>query len=217
MYKILLSVSLTLPGCKLDRLFLVSLSSLVYCLWARPGAYPRVDHLKGVSLGQAAALPVNTILSWKGVQGTNTLAYSKLCNLRSYKVLQHWPQVPMSEIFLSLSLTLQDCKLEHLLITSLSSLVYCLRARQGVYPRVDHLKGVSFEQVPAVPVNTALSWKGLQRTNTLAYSKICNLRSYKVLQHWHMCQCQKSFLTLLAYKLECLFQQVFPALSNICG
>jgi hypothetical protein len=32
-------------------LLLASLSSLVYCLWARPGAYSRVEHLKGVSLG----------------------------------------------------------------------------------------------------------------------------------------------------------------------
>ncbi len=32
-----------------------SLSSLVYCLWARPGAYPIVKHQKGVSLGQALA------------------------------------------------------------------------------------------------------------------------------------------------------------------
>jgi len=31
--------------------------------------------LKGVSLGQVPALPANTILSWKNLQGTNTLAY----------------------------------------------------------------------------------------------------------------------------------------------
>ncbi len=41
----------------------------------KPGAYPRVDHLKDVSLGQAPALPVNTRLFWKGLPGTNTLAY----------------------------------------------------------------------------------------------------------------------------------------------
>jgi len=39
-------------------LSLASLSSLVYCLWARPGAYPRLEHLK-----------------WKGLRGMNTLAY----------------------------------------------------------------------------------------------------------------------------------------------
>ncbi len=37
------------------------------CLWARPTAYLRVDHLKGVSLGQAPDVPANTILSWKGL------------------------------------------------------------------------------------------------------------------------------------------------------
>jgi hypothetical protein len=35
---------------KLDCLLLVSLSRLVYCLWVRPGAYARVEHLKGASL-----------------------------------------------------------------------------------------------------------------------------------------------------------------------
>jgi hypothetical protein len=29
------------------------------CLWVRPGAYPRVEHLKGASLGLAMALPEN--------------------------------------------------------------------------------------------------------------------------------------------------------------
>jgi hypothetical protein len=29
-----------------------------------PGAYPKVDHLKGASLGQALALPTNIILGW---------------------------------------------------------------------------------------------------------------------------------------------------------
>jgi hypothetical protein len=36
---------------KLECLLLASLSSLVNCLWARPGAYLRVEHLKDVSLG----------------------------------------------------------------------------------------------------------------------------------------------------------------------
>jgi hypothetical protein len=52
--------------------------SLVYCLWARPGAYPRVEHLKGVSL------------SWKGLQTANTLAYYEsllLTAVKSFKTL----------------------------------------------------------------------------------------------------------------------------------
>jgi hypothetical protein len=62
---------------KLECLSLASLSSLVRCLWARPGAYSRGEHQKGVSLRLAPALPSSTILSWKGLQGANTLAYYK--------------------------------------------------------------------------------------------------------------------------------------------
>jgi hypothetical protein len=36
---------------KLECFLLVSLSSLVYSFWAKPGAYPRVEYLKDVSLG----------------------------------------------------------------------------------------------------------------------------------------------------------------------
>ncbi len=36
---------------KLDCLSLASLSSFVNCLWARPGAYPRVQNLKVSSIG----------------------------------------------------------------------------------------------------------------------------------------------------------------------
>jgi hypothetical protein len=44
-------------------------------LWVRIGAYPRVEHLKGISLGKAPALPTNTGLGWKGLPETNTLVY----------------------------------------------------------------------------------------------------------------------------------------------
>ncbi len=46
-------------------------------LRVRSGAYLRVLHLNGVSHGQANAFPLSTISSWKGQQGTNTLAYYK--------------------------------------------------------------------------------------------------------------------------------------------
>jgi hypothetical protein len=59
---------------KLECLSLASFSSLVMCLWVRPGAYPRVEHL-GASLSLASALPANTRLGWKVSPGTNTLAY----------------------------------------------------------------------------------------------------------------------------------------------
>jgi hypothetical protein len=58
-----------------SSLSLASLSSLVYCLWARPGAYPRVEHLKGSSIRQVPALPTNIRPGWKGLPGTNTLTY----------------------------------------------------------------------------------------------------------------------------------------------
>jgi hypothetical protein len=37
---------------KLECLSLSRFSSLVLCLWVRPEAYPRVEHLKGASLLQ---------------------------------------------------------------------------------------------------------------------------------------------------------------------
>ncbi len=50
---------------KLECLSLAIRSSLVLCLWVRPGAYPRVQHLKGASLG--SALTPNIKLGWKGL------------------------------------------------------------------------------------------------------------------------------------------------------
>jgi len=41
----------------------------------RPGAYPREEHLKGVSLGWAPALPTNIRLGWKSLSGTNAAGY----------------------------------------------------------------------------------------------------------------------------------------------
>ncbi len=49
----------------------------VSCHRQSPGAYHRVEHLKGATLGQAPALPANIRLGWKGLPGTNTLAYDK--------------------------------------------------------------------------------------------------------------------------------------------
>jgi len=43
--------------------------------WVRPGAYPRVEHLKGASEDQAPALTANIRLSWKDMPRINTLAY----------------------------------------------------------------------------------------------------------------------------------------------
>jgi hypothetical protein len=38
---------------KLESLFLASLPNLAYCLQARPGAYPRIEHMKNSCLGYA--------------------------------------------------------------------------------------------------------------------------------------------------------------------
>ncbi len=59
---------------KLECLSLASLSSLV-CLWVRPGAYLRMEHLKGTVLGLVPALLSNIRLGWKRFPGTNNPAY----------------------------------------------------------------------------------------------------------------------------------------------
>jgi hypothetical protein len=54
-----------------------SLTSIVYCLWVRPGAYPKVEHLKGAFLASALDLVANIRLGWLGLPGTKTLACYK--------------------------------------------------------------------------------------------------------------------------------------------
>jgi hypothetical protein len=44
-------------------------------MWARSGAYPRVEHLRGILLGWVPAFPENIKLGLKRSPGTNTLAY----------------------------------------------------------------------------------------------------------------------------------------------
>jgi hypothetical protein len=39
--------------------------------------HPRVEHLKGASLGQARSLLANIGVGWKSLPGKNTLAYYK--------------------------------------------------------------------------------------------------------------------------------------------
>ncbi len=71
---------------KREHLFLASLSNLVQCLWVRPGAYPRVEHLKGACyLGWHLALPANIRPGWKGLPGTNALAYYEKVKLTAVK------------------------------------------------------------------------------------------------------------------------------------
>ncbi len=60
-------------------------SSLVYCVWARPGAYYRVEHLKSSSMGQTFALPTNIRLGWKGLPETKALAYHECSYITAVK------------------------------------------------------------------------------------------------------------------------------------
>jgi hypothetical protein len=70
---------------KLECLFI--LSSLVRYLWLRQGAYLRVEHLKGVSLGYTPPSLTNISVGWKGLPGTNTLAYFKNLLIMTVKIL----------------------------------------------------------------------------------------------------------------------------------
>ncbi len=61
-------------------------------------------------------------------------------------------------------------KLECLFLTSLSSLVYCLRVWPGGYPRVEHVRGTLLKgRLLTLTTNTRLGWKGMPGINTLAY------------------------------------------------
>jgi len=52
-----------------------SMYSFVKCLWVRPGAHPREEHVKGTSLRYTLVLPANIRLVWSGLTGTSTPAY----------------------------------------------------------------------------------------------------------------------------------------------
>ncbi len=59
-----------------QSLSLASLSSLVYCLWARPGSCPRVETSERFFI--RVGFTSNIRLGWKGLPGANTLAYLKI-------------------------------------------------------------------------------------------------------------------------------------------
>jgi hypothetical protein len=70
---------------KIVCLSLASLSSLVQCLSVSPVAYPRVEHLKGASLGYALALIANIILGLRSLPG-RTPVIMNICKLRQVKI-----------------------------------------------------------------------------------------------------------------------------------
>ncbi len=54
-------------------------------LASKTKSYNRVEHLKGASLGQALASPANIRLGYKGLAGTNALAYNEKSSLTAVK------------------------------------------------------------------------------------------------------------------------------------
>ncbi len=70
---------------KLECLCLASISSLVYCLFSKPGAYLSVEHLKYSSVGSVLALLTNIRQRGKGLTGTNTLVYFKCSQITAVK------------------------------------------------------------------------------------------------------------------------------------
>jgi hypothetical protein len=97
---------------RLERLSLASLSSLVLCLGVRPGAYPRVEHLKCASLGSGLTHKNYTILErlardklsillWEVV----TYVSKKFCNIGLWSLSKE----AESFIFLTLKSTNVSC------------------------------------------------------------------------------------------------------------
>jgi hypothetical protein len=75
-YKTFLRLQFTNFCNKLEWLSLISLSSLVYRLWAMSGAYPRVEHLEGSSIGVGSFLYYQQTIDYAGKAfRENTLAY----------------------------------------------------------------------------------------------------------------------------------------------
>jgi hypothetical protein len=66
-------------------------------LRARPGAYLRVEHLKGSSIGKAPAFPTHIRLGGKGFLGVNTVAYLK--KIVSYGRKKFYNIAPREEMF----------------------------------------------------------------------------------------------------------------------
>ncbi len=66
------SLVLSLP---LQLAFLCSTNGTAHFKNINSRAYPRVEHLKGASLGKDPALPANKRLGWTGLPETNTVAY----------------------------------------------------------------------------------------------------------------------------------------------
>jgi hypothetical protein len=74
---------------------LVSNTSCSIAKWARPGAYPRVEYLRG------ASLPAHTILSCKGLQATITSLFQEYITYDHYFFkykINHWYQFRQSAV-----------------------------------------------------------------------------------------------------------------------
>ncbi len=75
----------------LEGLSLTSLSNLIQCLWVKHGAYPRVQHLKGASLGWTLAYLQILVWVGKACQGQTLQLVVNIHQLVLYNFITlHW-------------------------------------------------------------------------------------------------------------------------------
>jgi hypothetical protein len=111
-------------------------------VWNKPGAYPRVEYLKGDSLSEALALITNIRLGWQGLSGMNTGFLRTFVNCGCKEFYNIGPRWKSCKNFYGR--TLQNVAISLCLYQAgLSSLVFCLWGRPGACPRVEYLKGAS--------------------------------------------------------------------------
>ncbi len=154
--------------CRNLRMFVIR-QTVCLCIPVQPslmfqskaGAYSRIVHQRCTSLGQSLALLTNIRLGWKGLPGTNSRAYYKHSSITPQKCFIKWTLgTNLIKLFTNFHnkpecLSWQGKRLQ-------PSLLFVGKAR------MDELKGSSLRQASALP-NIRLGWKGLPRTNTLAY------------------------------------------------
>jgi hypothetical protein len=106
---------------------LASLSSLIYYLWARPGAYPRQNLSGALLYGRLPALTVNIKVGRKGLPRTNPLFYYEHLKLRTKKVLLLWAmdQCDITYFEIAYSYLYSRYKLVRFTVTKLSCLSNC--------------------------------------------------------------------------------------------
>jgi hypothetical protein len=124
--------------------------------------YPRVEHLKGASLGWAPALPANNRQGWKGLPGTNAVAsYENTYTtaVKSFITLATW----VVKLFFRHNLPMY--KLECLSLADLSSLLEYLLFR---------LEASLYGKFLTLPANIRLFWKGCKDKHSSLFGPFIN-------------------------------------------